>query len=97
MGRQGFQVGPYLIAHMTIDGCPVGTDDTQIDLTALHQVTASAIDHQGTIDAERMFSVAAHNPAFDVTPANLVTALVTERGICEASRSGLLSLFPEIN
>jgi methylthioribose-1-phosphate isomerase len=37
----------------------------------------------------------AENYAFDVTPARLVTALITERGICPASRSGLLSLFPE--
>ena len=35
------------------------------------------------------------NPAFDVTPARLVTGLITERGICEASAEGLLELFPE--
>jgi methylthioribose-1-phosphate isomerase len=35
------------------------------------------------------------NPAFDVTPARLVTGLVTERGVCAASAEGLLSLFPE--
>jgi len=35
------------------------------------------------------------NPAFDVTPASLVTALVTERGVCDASPQGLLSLYPE--
>jgi methylthioribose-1-phosphate isomerase len=38
---------------------------------------------------------AAANYAFDVTPARLVTALVTERGICRASREGLAGLFPE--
>jgi methylthioribose-1-phosphate isomerase len=37
----------------------------------------------------------AGNPAFDVTPARLVTGFITERGICEASRAGLLSLYPE--
>jgi methylthioribose-1-phosphate isomerase len=37
----------------------------------------------------------AANYAFDVTPARLVSALVTERGPCPASRDGLLSLFPE--
>ena len=37
----------------------------------------------------------AENYAFDVTPARLVTALITERGVCPASRAGLLSLFPE--
>ncbi len=35
------------------------------------------------------------NPAFDVTPARLVTGLITERGIASASRDGLLDLFPE--
>ncbi|WP_309083585.1 S-methyl-5-thioribose-1-phosphate isomerase [Chelativorans sp.] len=37
----------------------------------------------------------AANPAFDVTPARLVTGLITERGIAEASAEGLLELFPE--
>ena len=37
----------------------------------------------------------AANFAFDVTPARLVTGLITERGICAASEAGLLSLFPE--
>jgi len=37
----------------------------------------------------------AANYAFDVTPARLVTGLITERGLCPASRSGLLDLFPE--
>ena len=37
----------------------------------------------------------AGNFAFDVTPARLVSALITERGICEASSSGVLKLFPE--
>jgi methylthioribose-1-phosphate isomerase len=35
------------------------------------------------------------NPGFDVTPARLVTGLITERGIAEASREGLLRLYPE--
>jgi methylthioribose-1-phosphate isomerase len=37
----------------------------------------------------------AANPAFDVTPARLMTGLITERGCCEASEAGLRSLFPE--
>ncbi len=36
----------------------------------------------------------AANPAFDVTPARLVSGLITERGRCEASTAGLKSLFP---
>ena len=37
----------------------------------------------------------AANPAFDVTPARLITGLITERGIAEASPEGLKALFPE--
>lgn len=37
----------------------------------------------------------AANPAFDVTPARLVTGLITERGVCAAGEEGLLSLYPE--
>jgi len=36
----------------------------------------------------------AANPGFDVTPARLVTAFITERGVCEANEAGLLALFP---
>lgn len=39
--------------------------------------------------------VSACNYAFDVTPARLVTGLVTERGVCRASEDGLLGLYPE--
>ncbi|NOY36704.1 MAG: S-methyl-5-thioribose-1-phosphate isomerase [Chlorobi bacterium] len=38
----------------------------------------------------------AANYGFDVTPARLVTGLITERGICEASEKGLKSLFPDL-
>jgi methylthioribose-1-phosphate isomerase len=37
----------------------------------------------------------AANYAFDVTPARLITGLITERGTCLPSREGLLELFPE--
>ena len=33
------------------------------------------------------------NLAFDITPAKYVTGLITERGICEASKDGLKQLF----
>lgn len=35
------------------------------------------------------------NVAFDVTPARFVTGLITERGVCKASREGLVGLYPE--
>lgn len=37
----------------------------------------------------------AANYAFDVTPARLVTGLITERGVCEANEESILSLYPE--
>jgi methylthioribose-1-phosphate isomerase len=35
------------------------------------------------------------NYAFDVTPAHLVTGLITERGVCAASADAMRGLFPE--
>jgi len=40
---------------------------------------------------------AAANPAFDVTPARLVSGFITERGICAATEAGLRRLFPEFS
>ena len=37
----------------------------------------------------------AANPAFDVTPARLVSGLITERGRCAASTAELARLFPD--
>lgn len=39
---------------------------------------------------------ATHNPAFDVTPAHLVTGIITERGVCPASQDGLANMYPEL-
>jgi methylthioribose-1-phosphate isomerase len=38
----------------------------------------------------------ARNDAFDVTPARLVTGLITERGVCKPSAEGLAGLYPEM-
>jgi len=50
-----------------------------------------------TVDTINLLPVgsSAANPAFDVTPARLVTGLITERGVCAATTEGLKSLFPE--
>lgn len=40
-------------------------------------------------------SEAVSNPAFDVTPARLITAIMTERGVCPASNTGLAAMYPE--
>jgi methylthioribose-1-phosphate isomerase len=52
----------------------------------------------GRIETVRLVpeSSDALNLAFDVTPARLVTGLITERGRCPASRAGLQGLYPEL-
>jgi methylthioribose-1-phosphate isomerase len=57
----------------------------------------SGLTEAGTVETVRLTPAKspAANPAFDVTPARLVTGLVTERGVCAASAEGLLGLFPE--
>ncbi len=54
------------------------------------------------MDREKIRSVlvppeksAAANPAFDVTPARLVTGFITERGVCRAEAADIQRLFPE--
>jgi len=63
--------------------------------TEVTTVTGRAMD--GSITTVRVVpsGSAAANPAFDVTPARLVTGLITERGRTGATAEGLLSLFPE--
>ncbi|MBV8805800.1 MAG: hypothetical protein JO042_12150, partial [Sinobacteraceae bacterium] len=52
----------------------------------------------GSIETVRLVpeTSPALNLAFDVTPARLVTALITERGVCSASRAGLAELYPDL-
>jgi len=54
-------------------------------------------DEDGRIGKVRISPDAtkAANYAFDVTPARLVTGLITERGVCAASNAGLRGLFQE--
>jgi len=54
-------------------------------------------DSGGTLHTVRIVSEGseAANPAFDVTPRHLVTKLITERGVCDASEAGLRGLYPE--
>ena len=40
-------------------------------------------------------TTSARNWAFDVTPARLITGLITERGVCPATEEGVLGLYPE--
>ncbi len=58
-------------------------------------VTGRGLDGQVTTVRVVPTGSAAANPAFDVTPAQFVTGLITERGRCEATAGSLRTLFPE--
>ena len=75
-----------------------GLRDIPIEERSAREVTHIAgLTEAGEVATVRLTPAAspAANPAFDVTPARLVTGLITERGVCDASASGLLGLFPE--
>lgn len=50
----------------------------------------------GTVQVSPLGS-AVGNPAFDVTPARLITGLITERGVCAATADGMAALFPDLS
>jgi methylthioribose-1-phosphate isomerase len=88
----------------------VALPSTTIDWTiadGLHDIPieerdASEVTHVSGLDAGDIREVRivaegspVRNDAFDVTPARLITGLITERGVCEASEQGLAQLFPD--
>jgi methylthioribose-1-phosphate isomerase len=73
------------------DAIPIEARDTDEVLTI-----AGRDDYGQTIRvAIAPHGTKAVNYAFDVTPARLVTGLVTERGITRASKEWLAAMFPE--
>ncbi|MGH8141652.1 MAG: S-methyl-5-thioribose-1-phosphate isomerase, partial [Steroidobacteraceae bacterium] len=85
---------------------PLSTIDWSLDRAhdiPIEQRAATELTHisgrtaAGAIQTVRVVPEAspALNLAFDVTPARLVSALITERGMCAASRAGLHGLYPE--
>jgi methylthioribose-1-phosphate isomerase len=82
----------------TIDWTLAGGGDIPIEERTAEEVThITGLGDDGVPARVRITpqASAAANFAFDVTPARLVTGIVTERGVCPASRDGLLSLYPE--
>ncbi|OUJ03622.1 S-methyl-5-thioribose-1-phosphate isomerase [Acetobacter cibinongensis] len=75
-----------------------GVQEIPIEERAASEIThVAGRDPQGTQTTVQITpdGSTAANPAFDVTPARLVTGLVTERGCCPATAEGLRTLFPE--
>jgi len=66
-------------------------DVTEVTVITGRAADGSVADVQLTPDGSN-----SANYAFDVTPRRLVTGLITERGVCEASAEGLTGLFPEM-
>ena len=92
---------PFWVAlpHSTIDWRVAdGVAEIPIEERAGTEVTdLTGRTADGRIETIRVAAEGspAANPAFDVTPARLVTGLITERGRCDASESGLRGLYPE--
>lgn len=91
---------PFYVAlpYSTIDWTVASGRDIPIEERSANEVLVMQGElADGTVGE---FSIAAPgspaaNPAFDVTPARLVTGFITERGVAPANREGLLSLYPE--
>lgn len=74
-----------------------GLADTPIEQRDPTEVTHATAWLNGRQIEPRLASpgTEAANLAFDVTPARLVTGIITERGICDASEEAIPALFPE--
>jgi len=92
---------PFWVAlpHSTLD---MRVDDGVAEIPIEERDAAEVTDITGRTTDGRIETVrvaasgsAAANPAFDVTPARLVTGLITERGRCAASPEGLAALYPD--
>ena len=92
---------PFYVAlpHSTIDWClSDGIAEIPIEERDEREVThVSGLGEDGSIITVQVtpHGSSAANAAFDVTPARLVTGLITERGVADASPEGLASLYPE--
>ncbi|MES1990713.1 MAG: S-methyl-5-thioribose-1-phosphate isomerase [Pseudomonadota bacterium] len=86
---------PYTTIDWTLDD---GVADIPIEQRSAREVThMTGRTDKGTIETIEISAPgsAAANYGFDVTPARLVTGLITERGVAPATREGLLTLYPE--
>ena len=76
-----------------------GVADIPIEERAAREVTHIFGHHKkNSIEEIRVTSegVSGGNPAFDVTPNRLVTGLITERGVSDASEKALAKMFPDL-
>jgi methylthioribose-1-phosphate isomerase len=91
---------PFYVAlpSPTLDARLAAGDAIPIEMRAADEVLAvSGRDAYGQTATVAIAPAGTHavNYAFDVTPARLVTGLLTERGIVAAERAALAAAFPE--
>jgi methylthioribose-1-phosphate isomerase len=92
---------PFYVAlpSPTIDFTVVdGVKEIPIEQRSADEVTTmTGKTADGRIESVRIVpdGSAVANYGFDVTPARLVTGLITERGVIAATRAGLARAFPE--
>jgi len=92
---------PFLVAvpSSTIDPALLnGVESIPIERRDAHEVThveGALADGRSATVRIAPEGVRAENPAFDVTPARLVTGLVTERGVVAATAEAIRAAFPE--
>ena len=75
-----------------------GVKEIPIELRNAREVThLTGEDDEGRVCEFRIVdqNTKALNIAFDVTPAMYITGLITERGVCSATKQGLAVLFPD--
>ncbi len=75
-----------------------GVGEIPIEERSEREVThMTGLTEAGTLETIQITPTGspALNYGFDVTPARLVTGLITESGICRASEAGLTALFPQ--
>ncbi len=91
---------PFYVAlpSSTIDWNLKNSKDIPIEERNSEELShIEGVDEKGNIQKINIYPKKSKsmNLGFDITPAKLVTGLITERGICHASEKGLKSLFDE--
>lgn len=83
------------VPESTIDwSCPSGADIPIEFRDSEELLSISGLDVEGELTSVRLAGVESRgsNPAFDITPSALVSGLITEHGVIEASDVGLTEL-----
>ena len=89
---------PFYVAapSSTIDmGCESGAEITIEERDEEEVLYQTGMDREGVLREILVCSPGSHalNLAFDITPSNLITGIITEKGIIKADGAGIKSLY----